>query len=367
MKVGLRCWWPLRFCWLGGLLLLAFSAWGQVPAETPSEDQSVTAALALTEYLQALDAMIHGLRSNDVTGAQQQADALRGRSFQVRGETYEVDASLLDTVRQAQGKASTRAAVQRLQVTRDELASTLPSHPASVDDDLLRQIDEEQMVERMRARGELDDVEVPSTLLDNALTRWLGEVLEGMAEKLEDLLRWLLKYWRADMERERAQASLDARWVTAGVVLLVALIAWLALRWLRSNPVPADAGRLQSGQSMVPGAGDDNPLSREGEEWQRYAEELAAAGRLREAIRAWYHAVLVACYRGGLLHYRKGRTNWEYIAALSPSLPWRSRFISLTRRFELEWYGHGASGEDALAACRRDATDILGRLSGDAS
>ena len=350
--------------WLLGVILLASSAWGQGAIEVPAE---VSPALQLSEYLEALDAMMRGLQSDDVAGAQQQADALRGHRFEAQGELFEVDTSLLDAVDRVDDPAAARATVQRLQVVRDELGSALPNAPTSANADLLRQIDEEQMVERMRARGELDEIEVPSTMIDNALTRWLGRVFEGMAEKLEDLLRWLLKYWRTSADREQAQAALDARWVIAGVVLLAILIAWLGLRWLRSNPTPVDAGRLESGHVVAPGAGDDNPLSREGEEWQRYAEELAAAGRLREAIRAWYHAVLVACYRGGLLHYRKGRTNWEYIAALSPSLPWRSRFISLTRRFELEWYGHGASGEDALAACRREATDILGRLSGDAS
>ena len=58
---------------------------------------------------------------------------------------------------------------------------------------------------------------------------------------------------------------------------------------------------------------DADPLSREQDEWEKYAAELAAAGRLREAIRAWYHAVLVGLFRAGLLHHHKGRTNWEYV------------------------------------------------------
>lgn len=139
-------------------------------------------------------------------------------------------------------------------------------------------------------------------------------------------------------------------------------MAWLALRWLRAGPGRRETSSMTSGELTRQPGGDDNPLSREGDEWQRYADQLAAAGRLREAIRAWYHAVLVHLYRNGLLHYRQGRTNWEYIAALPPRLAWRTRFIDLTRRFEHEWYGHGASGEDALEACRRAAHEILAQV-----
>jgi hypothetical protein len=104
---------------------------------------------------------------------------------------------------------------------------------------------------------------------------------------------------------------------------------------------------------------DDDPLSRGANEWERYAAQLAAAGRIREAIRAWYHAVLVTLYGAGILHFRKGRTNWEYVSSLAPDLPWRGEFIQLTRRFEEEWYGHDASGAEALDECSRRARRIL--------
>jgi hypothetical protein len=104
---------------------------------------------------------------------------------------------------------------------------------------------------------------------------------------------------------------------------------------------------------------DEDPLSRGAMEWERYAIQLAAAGRFREAIRAWYHAVLVTCYAAGVLHFRKGRTNWEYVATLAPSLPWRPEMIRLTRRFEREWYGSDESTLGALDDCGASARAIL--------
>jgi hypothetical protein len=104
---------------------------------------------------------------------------------------------------------------------------------------------------------------------------------------------------------------------------------------------------------------DDDPLSRGANEWERYAAQLAAAGRLREAIRAWYHAVLVTLYGANILHYRKGRTNWEYVAAVGPEQAWRTQFIELTRLFEHQWYGSDDSSSDALDSCSAAARIVL--------
>jgi hypothetical protein len=72
--------------------------------------------------------------------------------------------------------------------------------------------------------------------------------------------------------------------------------------------------------------------------------------------------VLVTCYGTGVLHYRKSRTNWEYIASLPPSIAWRSELIRLTQRFEQEWYGADQSTEDALDDCSTRAKLILDAL-----
>jgi hypothetical protein len=69
--------------------------------------------------------------------------------------------------------------------------------------------------------------------------------------------------------------------------------------------------------------------------------------------------VLVTCYSAGALHFRKGRTNWEYVATLPPSVPWRPEMIELTRRFEQEWYGSDASSDEALDECSASAKRIL--------
>ena len=71
---------------------------------------------------------------------------------------------------------------------------------------------------------------------------------------------------------------------------------------------------------------------------------------------------LVSMFRAGLLHHRKGATNWEYVLGLSPDLPWRPVFLELTRRFDEAWYGLGAANREAADGFGAEAQRILGAL-----
>ncbi|HEY0158666.1 MAG TPA: DUF4129 domain-containing protein, partial [Thermoanaerobaculia bacterium] len=159
---------------------------------------------------------------------------------------------------------------------------------------------------------------------------------------------------------ERGAAG-GAGWAVTAVTIVIALaIALLAFEVARRSKRREKTAVAIS--EPVGSRRDEDPLSRGATEWERYAAQLAAAGRFREAIRAWYHAVLVTCYSAGVLHFRKGRTNWEYVATVAPSIPWRPELIELTRRFELEWYGHDQSTSDALDDCSGRARHILDAL-----
>ncbi|RPH37203.1 MAG: DUF4129 domain-containing protein, partial [Planctomycetota bacterium] len=106
----------------------------------------------------------------------------------------------------------------------------------------------------------------------------------------------------------------------------------------------------------------DDPLSRTASEWERFAAELMNAGRSREAIRAWYHAVLVSLFRAGVLHYRKDRTNWEYAYALPSGVPWRAGFVEATRTFEREWYGRRDTPVEMAESYQDQARRMLSQV-----
>jgi hypothetical protein len=166
----------------------------------------------------------------------------------------------------------------------------------------------------------------------------------------------------APREQRKGDPGGTARMVAVlvGVIIVVLAVAFFMTLRRRGEP-PLSA---EPGHGALPSR-DEDPLSREAAEWERYAEDLAKRGRRREAIRAWYHAVLVTLFRTGRLNYQKGRTNWEYVSAVGPESAWRPSFESLTRAFEREWYGREASAWEALRECAARAKEVLGALRGE--
>ena len=186
----------------------------------------------------------------------------------------------------------------------------------------------------------------------------LAAAVEWIAERLAALVDWLLDFLPRNDAKDKGAGGGIGGIVTFIAALIVLLLIALALQVLRRG-----RGAEVIAAADVPlESRDADPLSRGTTEWERYAAQLAAAERWREAIRAWYHAVLVTLYSGGILHFRKGKTNWEYIASLAPSLAWRGEYVELTRRFEQEWYGARESSADAYDDCSERAARILGEI-----
>jgi hypothetical protein len=179
-----------------------------------------------------------------------------------------------------------------------------------------------------------------------------------LTDQLIRFWEWLMSFFPAPEVRRRTTFFGVPFTVAALVLVIVAVLLLLALEIWRRGRKPKAVVSESATLSSTAGR-DDDPLSRETNEWERYANELAAAGRVREAIRAWYHAVLVAIFRSGLVQYRKGRTNWEYVSALPATLPWRASFSGLTRLFDREWYGRDRSSVEALESCSHDARRLL--------
>jgi hypothetical protein len=87
-----------------------------------------------------------------------------------------------------------------------------------------------------------------------------------------------------------------------------------------------------------------------------YDKEIAAAteaGNYRLAVRLWYLRTLKGLSDKGLIDYRYGRTNSDYVTQLNKSTYYRD-FFRLTRNFEYTWYGQFHLSADAYAMMRND-------------
>jgi hypothetical protein len=313
------------------------------------------ATLTLAGYEAALSRMRTFIDAGQIEAARAEAKALAGSDVQSPNGRFKTDSTLLAEVNAA--KPRDLAVESRIDATLSSLRATTLTKPAAVDAALMQRLQREQTLPELSRGGDIHGVEVKTPLLKRIAeaiwkaARWIGN-------KVVKLVDWLMRFWPDGATKKKKPAASGMRWTIGTLVALIILVLGvLAFEVIRRSR-KASAGLI--GESIPIGSSrDDDPLSRGANEWERYAGQLAAAGRTREAIRAWYNAVLVTLYVANVLQFRKGRTNWEYVAALAPDIVWRPQIIHLTRRFEEEWYGSDQSGLDALEECRAEARHIL--------
>lgn len=316
---------------------------------------TTAAAIPVHDYIATLERIDALLATNQPAAAKNEALTLKDVEVVWAKGKFRADASLLASI--AKGERA------RLAATIAELRRASGLSAAQADRKLLQQIAAEQEPPALPKGGIVPtklNREIP--LLER-IANSISDMLEWLRKKFRQLLDWLFDLLPRQRDAEgRPMAGLHwIVWAVVGAILLV--ILYLAFDVLRRSRARGPAEVETS--TPIGSKQDEDPLSRGSTEWERYAADLANAGRFREAIRAWYHAVLVTCYAAGILHFRKGRTNWEYIASLAPSLAWRPDAIELTRRFEQEWYGALQSTRDAYDACSERAQSVLDVLRGE--
>lgn len=310
--------------------------------------------ITLDRYVDSLEEIRTLLASKQIALAQDKARALAQHEVTSPHGPFHADGALLARI--AATQRDDLQLQQDLAITIDELRRASASENAPADHDLLRRVAADQHVPEFTEGGDVP-VDVKTTPLLEQVAETIGEILKWIGEKLGKLLDWLLEFVPGSSSGAGG-ATGGMRWiVTVLVAVIVLLIVLLAIEVTRRSRAAVKAPVEES--APIGSKRDEDPLSRGANEWERYATQLAAGSRWREAIRAWYHAVLVTCYAAGVLHYRKSRTNWEYVAALAPSIPWRGEMIRLTQRFEREWYGADQSSAEAYDDCAERARSII--------
>lgn len=314
--------------------------------------------LTVAGYRDELRAIDSALAAGDATGASERARELGSARVAFAGEEVAVDPSLVAAVTAAPA-GSPQAARVRIRAVLRGLDTAAPAVP-DPDAELLRRAQRAEARSDLPSGGQVSGMPVEPSLPQRFLDA-VASALRTVGDAIDRFLTWLRKLWPQRKGPETA-SGLATTWTVMVLVIAVAVVmALLAVAALRRSTAAEEPASRPEPSSRR----DADPLSREQEEWEAYAAELAAAGRTREAIRAWYHAVLVGLFRAGLLHHHKGRTNWEYVARLSPEWAWRPELIRLTRRFDQEWYGSERSAAESLRDCAAEARSILRQVRGE--
>lgn len=110
---------------------------------------------------------------------------------------------------------------------------------------------------------------------------------------------------------------------------------------------------------------DDEP-DRSLDEWLQLADELATAGRHREAVRALYLACLIKFDEADVARFDRGETNWEHLARFeeSPKRPRELDFRTPTQQFDRIWYGFQTRGMPDVDQFRRWYQEVSQSLRG---
>jgi Domain of unknown function (DUF4129) len=363
----------------------AVRAAAPAPAPAAAAPAAATAAISEAEYRRRLLEIRGHLGRGDWEAARRQAQGLAGQRVAFGREAAdEIEADL--SVLRPLANARDRAAASQAALPLTRLIAALPAGPAATPaagGDAARAVApaaalaarpraDAALLERLRRSQALAEIAAGGSLPDPGFgggdgvldavrnflrppTRLLARLWDGFRDWLERWLRHLLEGARG------SRPSFGLR----GVVFLAVLLALAMLAAAVQAARRRQRRRRPAAVTMVPMTGppqDDDPLSRASGQWESYARDLAGAGRFREAIRAWYHAVLVTLYQRGIVHYRKGRTNWEYLATIPPATSWRPALVEMTRHFEREWYGRDRSSPEALADSQALARRLLREL-----
>jgi len=197
---------------------------------------------------------------------------------------------------------------------------------------------------------------------DEPSRSWLGQLWDDFWKAIWE---WLRNRDRDATEPIAAPAG-GMPMVGANAVMLVAIavvafvLVLLLLRgWRRKRP--DDASVDESGAVSEEALSDDpmSALSRPPEGWAGLADQLAAQGQFREAIRHLYLALLSRLHRDGAIDYDPTCSNWEYLSNFKGPGELKRPFRELTRRFDFAWYGNLDANELAWAMFRQTAEPLL--------
>jgi hypothetical protein len=192
---------------------------------------------------------------------------------------------------------------------------------------------------------------------------WWQEFLDKVNKLLEDL-------FKRDEEEARpgsplftpssGQGAANALVIFLGgaVLLLLGVILVRALS-KEGKEAEGDALEVSTQDAAALAADPTNALSRPPEGWAHLADELAARGEYREAVRSLYLALLSRLHRDGAILYDSTLSNWDYLRHFKGQREWLPPFRELTYRFDFAWYGNLPVGQEGYDTFRTLCAPLL--------
>jgi Domain of unknown function (DUF4129) len=353
---------PVRETVTAVLALLATAGFALVPASATASDSRAASVAESRRAVQAIRSEIE--KADPFPGSQRWADRLRGvvarldggadaarsryrwlhrelEGFEHRGREgalqvlADVDRRLAILEQNLDGQPAAGSAAKRA-LSNEELGKLLPPEESD---------EEEQKPLKPRETGRPREAEVKRPV-----------VREGPEEGEPDPG---LRRGEGRIAAHAEGGFGGAGWPILGGLLLAVLILALVLSWQRRDAPKPNTPPQESGQE-APSL--ETILTRPDQYsvtglW-READELARAGRLREAVRTLYLAVLALLHRSNLIRFERTRTNGEYVQQLRARENLQAPFRQMTNVFEVKCYSESDCQAPDYETCRELAEDI---------
>lgn len=169
---------------------------------------------------------------------------------------------------------------------------------------------------------------------------WVGQSTETFFERVREW--WQSLFRQPEREPQSVNMPLPIGldglvWIIIGVTV-VAFLIWAALK----ISLPKRGAKETSAGGIL----DESEPDRTADEWLSRADELAARGEYRAAVRALYLALLMRADDNGIARFLRYETNWEHLARIesSPKAHRDLDFRGVTQRFDQVWYGSITEG-----------------------
>ena len=278
-------------------------------------EEDTGARISLPEYRNRLDSLVRSIENHE--DLETLAKTLPSRWTIVAGDRQFV--VFTETIRSglvragshpAEAASSLIESLKLLQVAALQYESAQPEHSA-----------ERTAIRNILARREFSGVAGTSWFdrLKNRVQRWLFGLLERILGRIASSSAFPV-------------VSKIIVWTLIGIaVIAFALWAWRNIK------------RAAQGQNALP-----NQMPVSAKDWVLWlGEEQAAAaqGRWRDAVHLAYWTSISRLESEGVWRPDRARTPREYLKLLPQTSTYRSAMATLTKRFEITWYGAGAADE----------------------
>ncbi len=143
------------------------------------------------------------------------------------------------------------------------------------------------------------------------------------------------------------------------IIAMAILAAFIILMLYKAFAKKSDEEEAPAAPETAAAPEAVNALSQSADQWAGDAEKLFREGKIAEAIRALYLAILSASHRRGWIDYNPGKTNGEYIRKFRGPMEGEERLRGITLVYERKWYGKETGTARDYEESRRLASEMI--------